>query len=186
MIIDEFKDSDHQPPIVAPEMENLVDLQTHTSSSKVLAEELISLLEERLLVNITRRKIGEVVVRKEIETDFLDVKVPICREKLIVEQVSPEYKLLAEINLRQEDICDKLIAINDDFMPAVKHDQPVSIDFNSPKQMIAKPRDRPTLCWEFDSPKAALDFLNRIDNISSQDLENVRVEIVFNDKSSID
>ncbi|MCY7336319.1 MAG: DUF2382 domain-containing protein, partial [Chamaesiphon sp.] len=65
--------------------------------SETLTEEVFSLLEERLIVNLSRRKLGEIVIRKEIETQILQVEVPVQREKLIVEQVSPEYQLLAQI-----------------------------------------------------------------------------------------
>jgi hypothetical protein len=58
----------------------------------------LRLLEERLLVDrYHRRKVGEVIVRKVVETHI--VKVPVRREKLVVEQVSPERKQLASINL---------------------------------------------------------------------------------------
>ena len=67
--------------------------------SETLTEEVFSLLEERLIVNLSRREIGEIVIRKEIETQILQVEVPVQREKLIVEQVSPEYQLLAQIDL---------------------------------------------------------------------------------------
>jgi Domain of unknown function (DUF2382)/PRC-barrel domain len=61
--------------------------------------EIIRLLEERLVIDRHRRKVGEVVVRKEVETQV--VEVPIHREKLVVEQLSPERKQLASINLGQ-------------------------------------------------------------------------------------
>ncbi len=69
-------------------------------TSEVLSpEEVIHLLEERLVVRSDKRKIGEIVVRKEIETRI--VEVPVRREKLIVEQVEPTYKRFAEIDLGQ-------------------------------------------------------------------------------------
>ena len=61
------------------------------SVSKEVSEEKISLLEERLIVDFVRRKVGEIVIRKEVETCLLQVEVPVRREKLIVEQVSPDY-----------------------------------------------------------------------------------------------
>jgi Domain of unknown function (DUF2382) len=61
----------------------------------------IRLLEERLVVDRHKRKVGEVIVRKEIETRF--VRVPIQREVLIVEQVDPEFKQLAVVDLGQID-----------------------------------------------------------------------------------
>ncbi|MFE4106986.1 YsnF/AvaK domain-containing protein [Almyronema epifaneia] len=57
----------------------------------------IRLLQERLKVDRKRRKVGEVIVRKVVETRL--VQVPVRREKLIVEQVSPQHQSLAEIDL---------------------------------------------------------------------------------------
>lgn len=62
-------------------------------------EETISLLEERLVIDSHKRKIGEVIVRKEIETRI--VEVPVRREKLIVEQISPTFQQLAVVDLGQ-------------------------------------------------------------------------------------
>lgn len=67
------------------------------SSTRILDEEIIPLLAERVIVDRHKRKSGEVVVRKVIETEIIEVIVR--REKLIVEQVSPEYKVLAVIDL---------------------------------------------------------------------------------------
>jgi stress response protein YsnF len=67
--------------------------------SRVSAEEIIPLLAERVVVDRQKRKKGEIVVRKVIETEVIEVLVR--REKLIVEQVSPEYKELAVIDLGQ-------------------------------------------------------------------------------------
>jgi stress response protein YsnF len=63
----------------------------------VSAQEVIPLLSERVVVDRQKRKAGEVVVRKVIETEVIEVLVR--REKLIVEQVSPAYKELAVIDL---------------------------------------------------------------------------------------
>jgi hypothetical protein len=60
-------------------------------------EQAIRLLEERLIVRTDKRKVGEIVVRKEVEIRMIEV--PIRREKLIVEQVQPTYERLAEIDL---------------------------------------------------------------------------------------
>ena len=68
---------------------------------KVLSQDIVRLVEERLVVNRSKRKIGEVIVRKEIETRI--IQVPVRYEKLIVEQVSPERKQLVEINLGQAE-----------------------------------------------------------------------------------
>ncbi len=66
---------------------------------KILSQDIVRLVEERLVVNRSKHKIGEVIVRKEIETRI--IQVPVRYEKLIVEQVSPERKQLVEIDLGQ-------------------------------------------------------------------------------------
>lgn len=63
----------------------------------------VQLLQEQLIVNRHKRKIGEVVVRKEVKTRLVQVQVPVRQEKLIVEQVSPELKQLAEIELGESE-----------------------------------------------------------------------------------
>jgi Domain of unknown function (DUF2382) len=70
-------------------------------NTEILAQESINLLEERLIVENKICKKGEVVVRKVVETRIIEV--PVRNEKLIIEQVYPEYKQLAEINLEIEE-----------------------------------------------------------------------------------
>jgi stress response protein YsnF len=70
------------------------------SAAHTVAEETVRLLEERLIVGRQKRKVGEVIVRKAVETRM--VEVPVRWERLIVEQVSPERKQLASIDLHQE------------------------------------------------------------------------------------
>lgn len=69
---------------------------------EIAQEEIIPLREERLIVDQQRRKVGEVVMRKEIETEIIEV--PVQREKLIVEQVGDDPKRLAEIDLADEQL----------------------------------------------------------------------------------
>lgn len=71
-------------------------------ATKVLSQDVIRLLGERLVVDRSKRKVGEVIVRKEIETRI--IQVPVRYEKLIIEQVSPERKQLVEINLGQAEV----------------------------------------------------------------------------------
>ncbi len=109
---------------------------------EVVSEKIVSLLEERLVVNQLRRKVGEVVVRKVIETEVIEV--PVRREKLVVEQLSPELKQLAEIDLSKgeikgvelaEVISGQAEAISVDPAPAQSLDTSLSIrgEFASPK-----------------------------------------------------
>jgi stress response protein YsnF len=89
---------DHLPPKATSEVYEK-EVMPEVSPSQVLAEEVIPLLAERVVVDRQKRKSGEIVVRKVIETEIIEVEVR--REKLIVEQVSPEYKELAVIDLGQ-------------------------------------------------------------------------------------
>ena len=63
----------------------------------------ISLLEEKLQVTRQKKKIGEVVVSKKIETRIINI--PIKREKLVIERVGQNPELLTEIVTSEEKIC---------------------------------------------------------------------------------
>lgn len=129
---------------------------------QVLEEEIIRLLEERLVVDRSKRKVGEVIVRKEIETRM--VQVPVRREKLIVEQVSPERKQLAEIDLGQEEIPEvELLA------SAISETEIASLDSGL------------TVRGEFNSPKIASLLLNAIALERRHGCKKVRVQIVVED-----
>lgn len=71
-----------------------------SSEPSSVTEAVIQLLEERLVVSAQKRKVGEVTVRKVVETRI--VEVPVRREKLIVEQISPERKPLVEVDLGEQ------------------------------------------------------------------------------------
>lgn len=136
-----------------------------TDTSEVLEEELIRLLGERLIVGRSKRKVGEVIVRKEIETRM--IQVPVRREKLIVEQVSPEHKQLAEIDLGEEEISGiELTAaeMSGTKMPA-----------------LARADNELTVTGEFTSPKIASLLLNAIALERRQGCKKVRLEIVVED-----
>jgi Domain of unknown function (DUF2382) len=83
---------------IAPETHEK-EIIPEVSPRQVAGEAVIPLLAERVVVDRQKRKSGEVVVRKVIETEIIEVQVR--REKLIVEQVSPSYKELAVIDLGQ-------------------------------------------------------------------------------------
>lgn len=94
-----------QPPVArsAPPVGNIPPTRppADLSQRQVIQEEVIPVREERLVVDHKRQKAGEVVVRKEIETEIIEV--PVQREKLIVEQVGAEPRQLAEIDLADEE-----------------------------------------------------------------------------------
>lgn len=111
----------------------ITENQLELASSEVIDEEnIIRLIEERLIANSHKRKLGEVIVRKQIETRM--VQIPVRREKLIVEQVGAETKQLAEIDLSQGeisglDLIDQSIAESAIFDGSLA----VSGEFTSPK-----------------------------------------------------
>ncbi|MBW4685900.1 MAG: YsnF/AvaK domain-containing protein [Komarekiella atlantica HA4396-MV6] len=130
--------------------------------AEVEEEKIIRLLEERLFVETGKRKVGEVIVRKQIETRM--IQVPIRREKLIVEQVSPEHKQLAEIDLGEGEILDVELTEAERFGIT---------NFDSGL----------TVSGEFSSPKIASLLLNAIALERNQGCKHVRVTIAVEDES---
>ncbi|MBD2002288.1 MULTISPECIES: DUF2382 domain-containing protein [Cyanophyceae] len=135
---------------------------SNTSDAEVVEQEIIRLLEERLVVDSSKHKVGEVIVRKEIQTRM--VEIPVRREILIVEQVSPEHKQLAEIDLGQEDIS------------GVELTETIRLNNGA-----ASPNSQPTVRGEFDSPKTASRILDAIAHQRPHGCAKVRVEIILED-----
>lgn len=128
----------------------------------VTEEKIIRLLEERLVVESSKRKVGEVIVRKVIETRM--VQVPVRREKLIVEQLSPEYKQLAEIDLSQGEVS--------------------GIDLTEVERLEATPFNGSlTVSGDFSSPKIASLLLNAIALERDHGCKQVRVTIAVENES---
>lgn len=122
----------------------------------IVDQEVIRLLEERLVINRSKRKVGEVIVRKEIETRM--VQVPIQWEKLIVEQVGDDPKVLAQIDLGEGNI--------------------TGIDLTE----IKTDRQEPTVKAEFTSVQKASKILNSIASQPRHGCVKVRLELVLEDK----
>lgn len=120
----------------------------------IVDREIIRLLEERLVVHRSKRKVGEVIVRKEIETRM--VQVPIHREKLIVEQVGDDPKVLAEIDLGEGQITGLDLS-------EINHHQP----------------SVPTVSAEFTSVQKASKVLHLIESQPRHGCVKVRLEIVL-------
>lgn len=127
-------------------------------TSEVLSpEEVIQLLEERLVVRSDKRKVGEIVVRKEIETRI--VEVPVRREKLIVERVEPTYERIAEIDIGQSYVNGKEHSIANGHKIANDN----------------------TVEGSFDSPRTASDLLDAIARTPLHDCAEIRIEITLKD-----
>jgi hypothetical protein len=125
------------------------------STPEVVAEEVIRLLEERLIVDRDKRKVGEIIVRKVVETRT--VEVPVRREKLIVEQVSPEHKQLVEIDLGQGEVAGVELT------------------------HVAGLNGRPSVSGEFTSLRAASLLLDTIARQQSHGCKKVRIELDLED-----
>ncbi len=174
MISEDPKNSEQTPTVADSDRVN--------PTSNILTQEVFPLLEERLMVDLTRRKIGEVVIRKEIDTQLVQVQIPVRREKLIVEQVSPEYKLLAEIDLGQTNNSDGAItnAIPENLISANKDNNPVAIEFHD--SMNRLDRQYTHIAYgSTDSVKAASELLKEIGNLPLQGYETIRIEIILKD-----
>ncbi len=161
--LDEVSNSESTNPSTV--MSNLTDadrqnehLETDEDDENldIVDREVIRLLEERLVINRSKRKVGEVIVRKEIETRM--VQVPIQWEKLIVEQVGDDPKVLAEIDLGEGNI--------------------TGIDLTETKS----DRQEPTVKAEFTSVQKASKILNAIASQPRHGCVKVRLEIVLEDK----
>jgi Domain of unknown function (DUF2382) len=135
----------------------ITNTTTNTAVTTTREEQIIPLLEERLLVDRIRRRVGEVVLRKKVETRM--VEVPVRWEKLIIEEVSGDRKQLAEINLGEGEI--------------------TGIDL---RQIIAANADRGhSVSGEFVSLKAASDFLEAIALKTNNGCSKVKIEIMVED-----
>lgn len=62
----------------------------------------IPLFEEKLLVNHHQQKVGEIIIRKQVETRM--IQVPIKREKLIVERIGKNPELLTEVIIKEDKV----------------------------------------------------------------------------------
>lgn len=128
-----------------------------TNLAELGDERILKLLEERLVVNSNQQKIGDVIVRKVIETRM--VQVPVRREILIVEQVSPENKQLAEIDLNSGEIS--------------------GVELTNGVSSEALSLDRGlTVSGIFSSPKVASLLLNAIALEKNHGCKQVQVSIV--------
>jgi hypothetical protein len=62
----------------------------------------ISLLEEKLQIARLKQKVGEVVIRKQVEMRM--VNIPLRREKLIIEKVGKNPEQLTEVIIAEETV----------------------------------------------------------------------------------
>lgn len=84
------------PPVAATTQTDTYDRSTYKYQQEPSLYEMnqqdhqtLKLYEERLVANKTRRKTGEVVIGKHVETETERVSIPIEKEQVIVERVTP-------------------------------------------------------------------------------------------------
>lgn len=166
------------------------------------ASQGIQLVEERLIVNRQRVKVGEVSVRRVVETDM--VEIPIRREKLVVEKIgdsAPPVEIpLGETQIQGPGIAAGLgtgdrsqatsasgsfETIQDTvaFLSAVVQ-RP---DHACEKVRVAILLDgdnglRGTL-YEFENPQTAIQKISRLDKILLNQCNQVRLELFLSDPS---
>ncbi len=153
------------------EEQNNINIAQNTPDT-ALGEEIIRLLGERVVVERNKRKVGEVIIRKQIETRM--VQVPVRYEKLIVEEVGAEPKQLAEIILGE--------ASNNEEIPETVNTPKTSIEDVNPNEIIedinSSLNGELTVRGKFNSPKIASLLLNAIALERNHGCKQIRVQIV--------
>jgi len=124
------------------------------TTDEYVQEIVVPLLDERVVVDRRRRKVGEVVVRKEIETQI--VEVPIHREKLIIEQVSPQFEQLAVLELGSPQIANSVVSAGNE-------------------------ATQPSVSGKFASTAEAIQFLAAIAAESNAGQHNVQITVLLED-----
>ncbi|HEY9908368.1 MAG TPA: DUF2382 domain-containing protein [Thermosynechococcaceae cyanobacterium] len=136
-----------------------VTIRSETTASEVQDSTSIALLEERLRVSYQRRKIGEVVIHKKIETRI--VEVPVRYEKLIIQQISPEPKQLAEVDLAGD----------------------LDLDSASLNASLVELKGGAIVQGEFTSPRFASQVLYELGKTLPHQCKRVSIEIELEDPS---
>ncbi|MBW4420843.1 MAG: DUF2382 domain-containing protein [Myxacorys californica WJT36-NPBG1] len=82
---------EHASPVVAPLTSSDATLTQRDLNQRDRAprDESVKLYEERLVVDKDREKTGEVTVNKRVETETAQVSVPIEKERVVIERVTP-------------------------------------------------------------------------------------------------
>ena len=123
-----------------------------TDVAKAVEDYQFSLLEEKLIVKRRKQKVGEVVVRKKVETRM--IHLPIRREKLIVEKAGVTNEHLTEIDLGEGEV------------NGVKFSE------------ITGTNDIYLAQSNFVSPQVAKELLTKISNASTTENIKIRLEVV--------
>lgn len=132
----------------------------------------IPLWAEKLVVNRQRRSLGEVVVRKVIETDW--VKVPIYREKLVVQKTGQPEPLL-EVSLGETCITGeaKMAATLESSNQANHHLPATTSQRYSLEEAL---QVLPQITTDKAQPISLIFLLDNLDNNNGSGLEQIWME----------
>jgi stress response protein YsnF len=128
-------------------------------AAAVVNEQVIQLLEERLQIDRAKRKVGEIVVRKAVETRL--VQVPIRREKLIIEQVGTA-RPLAEIDIGSGEI--------------------TGLDW---AQGSTNAAGEPTVSGTFTSPQTVIRLFDTIARTLRHRCKQINLELLLEDRNPL-
>ncbi|MEG3927119.1 DUF2382 domain-containing protein [Microcoleus sp. D3_18a_C4] len=67
----------------------------------------LKLYEERLVADKTRRKTGEVIIGKQVETKTVQLQLPVEKERVVIERTTPEYagsRVTPDTAFKQEEM----------------------------------------------------------------------------------
>ncbi|MGB3137838.1 MAG: DUF2382 domain-containing protein [Nodosilinea sp.] len=166
-------------------------------------EKTIQLVEERLVVNRKRVKVGEISVRRVVETEI--VEVPIRREKLVVERIG-EGNPLVEITLGEPrlrgngfDSSSGIDSNTDDLtasgsLATIRDvvsflESADTLDHHCEKVRVyiflKQKTGLKATVHQFESSETALQILTGLEATLQQQCSNVRLELFLKDNSML-
>lgn len=165
----------------------------------------IQLVEERLVVNRKRNKVGEISVRRVVETEI--VEVPIRREKLVIEKIGAGEPLV-EVGLGETRIQGNGIAAPAETAVSATQELTTSGDLTTLREAInflEAVAQRPdhhcekvrvviflrrvasveATAHQFESPGTAIQVLSGLETFLYEQCSSVRLELLLNDPSML-
>ncbi|MBD2231270.1 YsnF/AvaK domain-containing protein [Phormidium tenue] len=165
------------------------------------AGQAIQLVEERLVVNRKRVKVGEVSVRRVVETEM--VEIPVRREKLVIENIGSNTPPI-EVSLGETQILGHEVAVQ----PDGNRDATASGIFETIQDamsFLGITEQRPELhcekirvailldgknglkgtIYEFETPQTAIQKLSRLDKVLFNQCSHVRLELFLSDPNLV-
>ncbi|MBD1915686.1 DUF2382 domain-containing protein [Phormidium sp. FACHB-322] len=166
------------------------------------AGQKIQLVEERLVVNRKRVKVGEVSVRRVVETEM--VEIPVRREKLVIENIGSNTPPV-EVSLGETQILGNEIAVQ----PHSNQDTVASGIFETIQDatsFLGTTEKRPEFqcekirvailldarnglkgtIYEFENPQTAIRKLSRLNKVLFNQCSHVRLELFLSDPSLVE